>query len=184
MSEAPQKHPVRGILAGVAGGLVASWVMNEFIAGPGKKLQQAVQTDDEDQQAHQKSQQKDQPQEEEKEDATMKTADAIVNTVTGGEHLSWEGKQTGGPIVHYAFGALMGGLYGGLAEYSSAVRSGFGTTFGSALFTGADLLAVPAFHLSPPVGEQPRSALATPFAAHLVYGATTELVRRIFRALL
>jgi hypothetical protein len=36
------RHPIRGILAGVAGGLVASWVMNQFIAGPGKQLTKAV----------------------------------------------------------------------------------------------------------------------------------------------
>ena len=41
------KHPVRGILAGIAGGLVASWVMNEFLAGPGKQLRKAVQTPEE-----------------------------------------------------------------------------------------------------------------------------------------
>jgi hypothetical protein len=81
-----------------------------------------------------------------------------------------------GPIVPYAFGALTGGLYGGLAEYSPKVTSGFGTTFGGALFSNADLLAVPALDLVP--------AEATPFAAHIVYGATTELVRRVLRSLL
>ncbi len=172
-----QKSIVRGVFAGVAGGLAAAWVMNEFIAGPGKKLQQAVQSDQENkqQQAH-----SDEP----KEDATMTTADTVVSIATGGKHLSWEGKQKGGPIVHYAFGALMGGLYGGLAEYSSWVRSNFGTTFGAALFSGADLIAVPVLNLSPPLDEQPKSSLASPFAAHVVYGGTTELVRRIVRAIL
>jgi putative membrane protein len=126
-----QKNVVRGILAGMAGGLVAAWVMNQFMAGPGQKLPS--------------------------EDAT-------------GE---------GGPVVHYAFGALTGGVYGGLAEYSSKVTSGFGTSFGGVLFSTADLLAVPALNLAPPT-----SALATPFAAHIVYGATTEFVRRILRGLL
>jgi putative membrane protein len=175
MSE--NKHPIRGILAGVAGGLVAAWVMNEFIAGPGKQLKQAVQTPEENR-ADQQAEQNPQP------DATMKTADVIAATVTGGQHLTWAQEQAGGPIVHYAFGALMGGLYGGLAEYSSIVRSGFGTTFGSVLFTGADILAVPALHLAPPLSDTPTETLATPFAAHLVYGATTELIRRIVRAII
>ena len=178
-----EKHLMRGILAGIAGGLVASWVMNEFIAGPGKKLEHAVQSDEENiRQSRQQHQQEEAG--EPAIDSTMKTADAIVNVATGGEHLSLEGKQKGGPIVHYAFGAIMGGLYGGLAEYSSLARSGFGTTFGGVLFTGADLLAVPAFNLAPPLTEQPASSLAKPFAAHIVYGATTELTRRIVRALL
>lgn len=169
------KHPLRGILAGVAGGLVASWVMNQFITGPGKQITKAVLSPEELQQQQQHS---DEP------DATMKVADAVAATVTGGQHLTYEQEQTGGPIVHYAFGALAGGVYGGLAEYSELTRSGFGTTFGSALFTIADLLAVPALHLSPPVDQQPKAVLATPFTAHIVYGVTTELVRRIVRNLL
>jgi putative membrane protein len=180
---ANQKHVIRGVLAGVAGGLVASWVMNEFMAGPGVKLQQAVQTDEQNQQQEQQTKEQEQSGEP-KIDATMKAADAIVNTTTGGRHLSLEEKQKGGPIVHYAFGAIMGGVYGGLAEYSSLARSGFGTTFGSALFTGADLVAVPALKLSGAPTDSPASSYATPLAAHLVYGATTELVRRIVRSIL
>jgi putative membrane protein len=172
---AKERSALRGIVAGMAGGLAAAWVMNVFMAGPGQTLQQAVQSDEEnrEQQAH-----NDEP----KEDATMKAADAIAHTVTG-EHLSREEKEEGGPIVHYAFGALTGGLYGGLAEYSSAVTSGFGTSFGGVLFSTADLLAIPAFNLGPSAADQPASALASPFAAHIVYGVTTELVRRIVRAL-
>jgi putative membrane protein len=156
--------------------------MNEFMAGPGKKLKQAVQSDDENW--------KDQIEELEsaskppKEDATMKAADAIVKAVTGGRHLSWEQKEKAGPVVHYAFGALMGGLYGGLAEVAPVVTAGVGTTFGGALFGGADLLAVPAFKLSPPEANTISPALVSPFAAHIVYGVTTEIVRRIVRAIL
>ena len=159
-----QKSVVRGILAGTAGGLVAAWVMNQFMAGPGQKLQPAHSS-------------------EPSEDETMKAAEAIVHTTTG-DHLSRAEKEKGGPIVHYAFGALTGGLYGGLAEYSTKVTSGFGTSFGGVLFSTADLLAVPALNLAPPPSDQAASALATPFAAHIVYGATTEFVRRILRSLL
>jgi putative membrane protein len=172
---AKQKSLLRGILAGMAGGLAAAWMMNEFMAGLGPKLQQAAQSDEEN---RQQEANKDQP----KEDATMKAADAIAHAATG-EHLSRAEKEKGGPIVHYAFGALTGALYGGLAEYSAAVRSGFGTSFGGVLFSTADLLAVPALKLAPSPADQPASAQASPFAAHIVYGATTELVRRIVRAI-
>lgn len=167
-----QHHIVRGVLAGVAGGLVASWVMNEFSMSLGKKLSEAVETPEEQRELQTQS---------DGEDATMKAADKITEAVTGGRHLSHEQRETGGPIVHYGFGALMGGLYGMAAEYSHAARSGFGTTFGSMLFAGADLIGVPAFKLGPWATEQPASALASPFATHLVYGATTELVRRVVR---
>ena len=175
-----QPHAVRGILAGVAGGLAASWMMNLFITGAGPTLQHAVQSDEEN--ATQEKQQEEQKQDPQP-DATMKTADAIVNTVTGGEHLSWEAKQKGGPMVHYTFGALMGGLYGGLAEFSPLVRSGFGVTFGTVLFAVADLVAVPALDLSGSPTDAPAASYATPLAAHIVYGTTTELVRRIVRTL-
>jgi putative membrane protein len=149
-----QKSVVRGILAGVAGGLAAAWVMNEFMAGPGQKLQQ------------------------------QHSSEPSEDTTTTGTHLSRAQEEKGGPLVHYAFGALTGGLYGALAEYSSTVTSGFGTSFGGALFSSADLLAVPALNLGPSPSDQPASALPSPFAAHVVYGATTEFVRRILRSLL
>jgi hypothetical protein len=173
------------MLAGAGAGLAASWVMNAFMAGPGQKLQQALKTDEELRQEElQKRQQAQNGNGHAKQDATMKAADALVATATGGQHLSFEQQETAGPVVHYGFGALMGGLYGGLAEYSSTVRKGFGTGFGTALFAGADLVAVPGFHLGPPVSETPPKALANPLAAHLVYGATTELLRRALRAML
>jgi len=173
---AKQTSVVRGVLAGMAGGLAAAWVMNVFMAGPGQTLQQAVQSDEENREQQEHSS-------EPKEDATMKAADAIVHTTTGGP-LSRAEEEKAGPIVHYAFGALTGGLYGGLAEYSSKVTSGFGTSFGGALFSTADLLAVPALNLAPSPADQPASALASPFAAHIVYGVTTEFVRRIVRMML
>lgn len=177
-------HLVRGILAGVAGGLVASWVMNVFIEGAGPKISEAVESVSG--QAHDEAPREQEQSEDQapKEDATMKTADAVVSTVTGGRHLSFEERQKGGPIVHYAFGGLMGGLYGAMAEYLPATRAGFGTVFASALFTGADVIAVPALNLSGSSADAPVSALATPFAAHLVYGITTEGVRRLVRAML
>lgn len=165
------KRLLRGIVAGAAGGLAASWVMNLFIAGPGKKLEELAEN---------QNSRKQQPQ----EDATMKTADAIVSTATGGRHLSWEEKEKSGPVVHYAFGSLMGAFYGALAEYLPAAKAGFGTTFGTALFTGADVIAVPALKLAPPPNEQPISDQSMHLGAHIVYGLTTEMVRRSVRALI
>jgi putative membrane protein len=172
-----EKHPIRGILAGVAGGLVAAWAMNIFSAGPGKKLDQAVEPED-------YLKQQEQSANEPRQDATMKAADLITEEVTGGRHLTWEQQEKGGPIVHYAFGALMGGVYGGLAEYSSVARSGGGATFGAVLFGTADLLAVPALNLSGSPSDSPAQSLITPFATHLVYGITTELVRKVVRLVL
>lgn len=177
MSESNETNLARGIVAGVAGGLVASWVMNEFMATLGPRLQKAVQGES-------VASNQGQPDGDKPDDATMNTADAVVSTITGGRHLSHEEKEKGGPIVHYAFGAMMGAVYGAIAEGSPIATAGFGTAFGTALFTGADLVAVPALNLSQSSGDEPISSLVTPFAAHLVYGAATETVRRFIRALL
>lgn len=183
MSNDKNHRLVRGLVAGACAGLAASWAMNLFMAGPGTKLHEALETPGE-RRKEQEQQRRQQESGEPRVDATMKAADAITATATGGQHLSMEGKQKGGPVVHYAFGALAGALYGGLAEVAPFTRSGFGTLFGSALFAGADLVAVPAFRLSPPLSESSPKSLANPFAAHLVYGAATELVRRSIRAVL
>ena len=169
------KSIFRGAIAGIAGGLFAAWVMNEFLAGPGEALTNAVETPAEKRFLKQHS---------DGEDATMHAADRIAELATGGQHLTHAQRAKAGPIVHYAFGAIAGGVYGALAEVTPAVTSGFGTSFGSVLFTGADALAVPAFKLSMPLKETPPSSLAAPFAAHIVYGISTELVRRLIRKVL
>lgn len=152
---------VAGAVAGAIGGLVASWIMNVFMESAGPTIQHAAAHLDGT--AHQPQTQQDyqpqnQPQNQEaapREDATMKTADAVVSIVTGGRHLSFEEKQKGGPIVHYAFGGLMGALYGAAAEYSSMARAGFGTAFAGALFAAADLWAVPTLKLSGSSSDAP-----------------------------
>lgn len=161
-------RPIRGMLAGAAAGLLAAWVMNQFfvawskaqtaLGGPAKEPQP------------------------EAEDSTEKVADAIVCAMTG-RHLSKEEKKKAGPVVHYAFGSLMGGAYGALAEYSRQSRRGFGTVFGTVLFVGADEIVVPALRLGKPPTEEPFSSQASHLAAHMVYGASVEMVRRGLRKL-
>lgn len=172
-----EKHLARGIAAGMAAGFAASWMMNAFMSNPGQKLQQAVQTPEENEREAIES-------EAPKEDATMKTADAVVSTITGGKHLAWNERQQAGSVVHYAFGSLMGALYGGSAEYWPIVRSGFGAIFGAVLFVGADLIAVPVLKFGPSPAELPAKAEVSPLAAHLVYGITTELFRCAIRIML
>jgi len=179
------RHVLRGMLAGAGAGLAASWVMNVFAAGPGRKLQESLRSGEDRLRDHlQQMDEQEYGGTKLEQDATMKAADALVSAATGGRHLSMEERQKAGPVVHYGFGALVGGLYGGLAEYSETVKKGCGTAFGGALFAGADLIAAPALRLSPPLAQTRPKSLANPLATHLVYGATTELLRRAFRALL
>jgi uncharacterized membrane protein YagU involved in acid resistance len=168
---------LRGVLAGAIGGLVASWVMNGFITGA-MKMRETVKSPE--QKAEEESRKAARPPQnaEDSEDSTVKVADTVTWLVTG-QHLSKRGKQKGGPVVHYAFGTVMGALYGALAELSGSATAGAGTAFGTGLFIAADEVMVPALGLSKPPTQQPVSDQFTHYAAHLVYGATTELVRRI-----
>ncbi len=163
-------------LAGIAGGLAASWIMDGFITQVGSPLSEKVMSRDKWQRALPREQERGRAED------TMNAADAVVNAATGGEHLSYEARSKGGHIVHYTFGALMGGLYGALSAYSDRTTTGFGTAFGLALFAAGDMAAVPALQLAPSRLDQPAAAQATPLAAHLVYGASTDLVRRAILA--
>jgi uncharacterized membrane protein YagU involved in acid resistance len=86
--------------------------------------------------------------------------------------------------VHYGFGTTMGGVYGAVAEVAPTVTIGEGLVFGTALMLVADELVVPAARLSPPPTEVPPSSHAYALASHLVYGFTTEMVRKYVRNVL
>ena len=149
--------------------------MNLFVAAM-TKAQEARQSPEEREQAQQK-------QAEAGDDSTQKVADAVTRAATG-HGLSPRGKKIGGPVVHYSFAALMGGVYGATAEYWKPVELGAGTGFATALYAGGDLAAVPALGLSGKPTAQPASSLAEYWAAHLVYGVTLDLVRRRVRKLI
>src|SRR5882762_8731854 len=114
----------KGAAAGAVGGLVASWAMNEFSA-----LMKTVAesgSNGHKQKAKGNGQQ-------EHEDPTMTTAEKISETVTD-ITFSKEQKQKGGTAVHYAFGAVMGAVYGAAAEVAPPVKSLDGLPYGAALF--------------------------------------------------
>ena len=81
------------------------------------------------------------------DDPTMKSAEAISESVFG-HSLAKKQKEKAGPLVHYAFGTLMGGVYGLAAEVSPTVKSVGGLPFGAALFLGADEIALPVLNLT------------------------------------
>ncbi len=79
-----------------------------------------------------------------------------------------------GMAIHFAFGTLVGGLYGWLAEVWPTVTLAGGTAFGTALWLGADELAVPALGLMNPPTRNPPPMHAAAWSVHLVYGAVLE----------
>ncbi len=157
----------KGAAAGLIGGLVASFVMNEFqslwSALSGSKDQGSGQT--------------------KQEPSTVKAAAAISEEVFD-HQLSESEKAIAGPAMHYAMGGTSGAIYGALSELAPAARAGAGLPFGTAVWLVADDVVVPALGLSKPAAEYPLSTHAYALASHLVYGATTEAVRGVVRGVL
>lgn len=167
----------KGAVAGLLGGLAGSWVMNEFQAAWSKAAEAIGDTETNQSQQRQRS------EESEPDDATVRAAEAIAESLFG-RRLTKDEKKVAGPIVHYAFGAMVGAVYGAVAEVEAPATAGYGLTFGTVLWLGADELAVPAFGLSKPPTEYPASVHVYALTSHLVYGVTTDLVRRAVRAAL
>ena len=151
--------PWRGLAAGIAGGLVASLAMDLF-----QKVWSAVLP----------------PPKTDGEPSTVRAAEAISGSI--GATIDKSEKPVAGQVVHYAFGAVLGGAYGLIAEYAPRVTTGFGTVFGAANALLFDEGAVPAAGLSKPPTEFPPATHAYSLASHLLFGATTEGVRRSAKA--
>jgi uncharacterized membrane protein YagU involved in acid resistance len=164
-------HPVRGLLAGAAAGLIAAWAMNQFQSGWSKASEKLKSNEQSEASQSEQNQKQAEP-----EDATMKAAGKLAHAVLGRD-LSKDEKKKAGPLVHYAFGTVSGAMYGLLGEYLPLARVGFGTAFGAVLFLLADELAVPALGLSGKATEAPLSSHLYGLSSHLVYGASAEAVR-------
>ena len=173
----------KGLAAGLIGGLVASWTMNQFQAVWSKVTEGFEKSHGAQSMKPSEGQDESQASEENKEeqdDATVKAARAVSEGFFGHE-LKESEKETAGAAVHYAFGTAVGGLYGAVAELSPEVTVGAGLPFGAAFWLVADETAVPLLGLAKAPTEYPLSTHAYALASHLVYGATAELVRRAVR---
>ena len=165
---------VKGVLAGVVGGLVGSWVMLKFVEGPGPAFERAMQGQRKPTAAEEREQAAG------TESVTMQAADTFYHLGTGG-HLTHEERAEEGEAVHYVFGALMGMGYGVVTEYVPVVGVGMGGAFGTALWAGTDLTSIPAVGFAAAPWEEPASAHASHWAAHMVYGIVMEGTRRLVR---
>ena len=173
----------KGMVAGLAGGLVASWTMNQFQAAwtriaEGSEKSHGAQS----MQPSEGSSGEQGNDTAEQDDATVETAKAISKVF--GHELQESEKEPAGAAVHYAFGTVTGGLYGALAEVSPQLTTAAGLPFGAAFWLLADEISVPLLGLSKGPTEYPVSTHAYALASHLVYGVTAELSRRAVRQVL
>jgi hypothetical protein len=173
---------VKGLAAGAVGGAVASYAMNQFQAAASKLFERPQHHPEKKERARQAQGWKEHREESggEEENATVKAATAVAESVFQQE-LEEDEKQPAGNALHYAFGVVSGAIYGAAAERWDMIRAGQGTAFGAALWVAADEVAVPALKLSKPPAAYPARTHAMALASHLVYGLTTELVRRALR---
>ena len=179
----------KGLAAGVVGGLVASAVMNEFQALWGR-LVEAEDGSHGAQSLQQGSPQRgigrelqERGSDDEEDDAPERLANAISVGLTGRE-LTKKEKETAGTALHYAYGTSMGALYGAAAELAPGVTAAGGLPFGATVWVTADEGVEPLLGLSKSPTEYPLSIHAYALASHLVYGLTTEVVRRAVRSAL
>jgi uncharacterized membrane protein YagU involved in acid resistance len=157
----------RGVIAGLVGGVIAAGAMSVVHKGVAGISAGARQ-------------QKPPPDQHQEEDATVKVADGIARWLLH-RPLPDEKKPLAGTVVHYTFGASVGALYGGVAAVVPRVTMAVGLPFGVAVWLGAHVIMVPALGLAEPPTRQPRSKEGLEFVLHLVYGAVTEVVRRLAR---
>lgn len=153
---------LRGALAGLVGGLVASGAMNAF-----QSVWQAA--------ASRESTDGEEP-------STVKAAEKVADA-TGEAAISEKSKSTAGNTVHYLFGAALGSVYGLAAEYVPELKFGGGAAFGLGSMLLFDDAAVPAAGLSEPPTESSLGTHAYSASSHLVYGVVLEAVRNIVRSI-
>jgi len=181
---AHQPSVLRGIITGATAGIAATLIMDQFfkLTSAGQKAvekqRKLAQGESPWEIAHEQVQQ--QQQAAEQEDSTEIVARKIARAT--GKTLDKEQKKTAGRVVHYAFGTLMGIVYGVSAELIPEATTGAGTAFGTLLYLSADEVAVPALQLSPaPTLGAPATDRLQHWAAHVVYGGSLELVRSLLR---
>jgi putative membrane protein len=89
--------------------------------------------------------------------------------------------EAAGQGLHWGFGTMLGGAYGVAAELTPKVTSWQGSVFGLTVNRIAHEGLLPRMNLVEPVPLQPAQERVSEWVSHVVYGVTTELVRRAVR---
>lgn len=181
-------HIGKGATAGFVGGLAATVVMSLFMILMGRLTSSE---DDEPKEGADRDTPRNQGESgsretgasvesEDEGSATAQAAEIIAEKVFNKE-LDEDKRESVGQVVHYAFGGLMGALYGAAAEFEPRITAGNGIPFGTAVWLGADEVALPVLNLSGPPTDTPMSVHASALVAHFIYGFCTDAARRVIR---
>ena len=182
---------LKGLAAGIVGGLVASWTMNRFQEvwsnlGKGiegwshNEFQNVWGECSEGLEERSDSQASTLSPQAPQDDTTVRAASAVSKGLFD-HKLTQSEKKVAGPAVHYLLGTGVGGLYGAAAEMAPKVTAGSGLPFGAVFWLVVDEGAVPLLGLSKGPRAYPLSTHAYALSSHFVYGLTAEIVRRVVR---
>jgi hypothetical protein len=170
-----EPDPLKGLVAGILGGLIGTWFMSEY-----QGMWTRVVNGQESQSAGGRHDARDWQEKSEGTNANEQASQAVARR-TAGRELTERELEVAAPLMHYTFGATVSGLYGALVERAPGATAGTGTAFGTAVWIGGDEVAMPLIGWSHP-SRQPFEAHLQSFTAHLVFGFTTEIARRLIRA--
>jgi uncharacterized membrane protein YagU involved in acid resistance len=183
-STSVQPYPWKGLVAGAVGGFVASWAMEQFqqrfsrVTGDRADAAQRASRRPEAWDARTQDQLSGQAQ-----SATEHAVEGAVD-IAGDGPLHPQTRAAAAQALHYAFGIGVGAIYGALAESNPRVTELGGVVFGLGVWAAADEISMSLFGLAPPPHERPSLAHTYSVLSHVVYGLTTEGVRRAGRTLL
>jgi uncharacterized membrane protein YagU involved in acid resistance len=165
-------EPWKGLAAGLIAGFVGTAAMTAFQVAwlKGKSELEKIEADDPSEVQ----------QSVEGESATAKVAD-IVSQEVRGRKLDKNEKEPASYAVHFAFGTVVGGIYGLTSEYLPVAKLGKGLLHGLGVWVGADALTLPGLGLSRPVSERSAGELSYEVLAHAVFGVSSELTRKTVR---
>ena len=164
----------RGLVTGAVAGLVGTWAMSEA-----QRLWTHMVDDHPPESAGGRHDARDWQERSEDQNANELAAQAIAGVLLG-RRLTHEELRVAAPFLHYSFGATMGALYGAYAERRPVDAAG--AAFGTTVWLAADEIAMPLLGLSEDTTRRPLEMHLQSLAAHLVYGAATELTRRAVHA--
>ena len=83
--------------------------------------------------------------------------------------------------IHWSFGTITGGIYGVLAESTPRVTAWRGAAFGLGVNRLMHEEILPQAGIAEPVKDQTAQERVSEWVTHVVYGFTTEAVRRAVR---
>ena len=145
------KDLVKGLLAGLAGGIVAT---------AAKTLAEKVYPP--------------------RTHGEPEPPDVLADKIAGHE-MEGTPKVMASETIHWVFGAASGAAYGALAEFYPAATARDGANFGMTLMALTHEGALPAMGLSADPADQTTREKSSEMVTHVVFGLVCETVRRFVR---